>query len=160
MLIFILYVFSCIKQLWNSIGHSVFFSLERQILVGFGKKLNTISYICFSERFSPFTSNIYTGKPNILTIILYSSNKHLKTLPALWNHRRFGFIILFFRRAHLVSHDMGDSILTEILSRHSRQMLPEYFNEFFQSVTFTNGGMIYELINQRLSQVQTNNVIS
>ena len=61
---------------------------------------------------------------------------------------------LCFRRAHIVSHDMGDSILTEILSRHSRAMLPEYFNEFFQSVTFTNGGMIYDLIDQRLSQVQ------
>ena len=61
---------------------------------------------------------------------------------------------LCFRRAHIVSHDMGDSILTEILSRHSRAMLPEYFNQFFQSVTFTNGGMIYDLINQRLSQVQ------
>ena len=33
-------------------------------------------------------------------------------------------------------------------------MLPEYFNEFFQSVTFTNGGMIYDLIDQRLSQVE------
>ena len=54
-----------------------------------------------------------------------------------------------------MSHDMGDSILTEILSRHSRAMLPEYFNEFFQSVTFTNGGMIYDLIEQRLSQVES-----
>ena len=59
-----------------------------------------------------------------------------------------------FRKAHLVSHDMGDSILTEILSRRNRGMLPEYFDEFFQSVTFTNGGMIYDLIDQRLAQVQ------
>ena len=54
-----------------------------------------------------------------------------------------------------MSHDMGDSILTEILSRHSRALLPEYFNEFFQSVTFTNGGMIYDLIDQRLAQVES-----
>ena len=58
-----------------------------------------------------------------------------------------------FRRAHLVAHDMGDSILTEILSRHQRGMLPDYFNGFFRSVTFTNGGMVYDLINMRLSQV-------
>ena len=57
------------------------------------------------------------------------------------------------RRAHLVSHDMGDSVLTEILARHQRGALPEYFNTFFQTVTFTNGGMVYDLINKRLSQV-------
>ena len=59
-----------------------------------------------------------------------------------------------FRRAHLVAHDMGDSILTEILSRHQRGMLPDYFNGFFRSVTFTNGGMIHDLINLRLLQVR------
>ena len=49
---------------------------------------------------------------------------------------------------------MGDSVLTEILARHQRGMLPEYFKGFFRSVTFTNGGMIYDLINMRLSQVK------
>ena len=58
-----------------------------------------------------------------------------------------------FRRAHIVSHDMGDSVLTEILARLQRGMLPDYFNGFFRSVTFTNGGMIYDLINKRVSQV-------
>ena len=48
---------------------------------------------------------------------------------------------------------MGDSVLTEILARHQRGALPEYFNTFFQTVTFTNGGMVYDLINKRLSQV-------
>ena len=103
---------------------------------------------------------------NILTNILYNSDTS-KTLQALCNKTIDQSVLLSccFRKAHLVSHDMGDSILTEILSRHSRAMLPEYFNEFFQSVTFTNGGMIYDLIDQRLSQVQiittyiTNNVI-
>ena len=32
-------------------------------------------------------------------------------------------------------------------------MLPDFFSNFFQSVTFTNGGMRYDLINFRLSQV-------
>ena len=51
---------------------------------------------------------------------------------------------------------MGDSVLTEILARHQRGALPEYFNTFFQTVTFTNGGMVYDLINKRLSQTLLN----
>ena len=43
--------------------------------------------------------------------------------------------------------------MTEILARLQRGMLPDYFNGFFSSVTFTNGGMIYDLINKRVSQV-------
>lgn len=55
--------------------------------------------------------------------------------------------------AHIVSHDMGDSIVTEILSRRQRNMLPSQIsNEFFKSVTFTNGGMRYSLSNFRMSQ--------
>ena len=57
------------------------------------------------------------------------------------------------RRAHIVSHDMGDSVLTEILARHQRAALPGHFDTFFQSITFTNGGMVYDLINKRLGQV-------
>ena len=44
---------------------------------------------------------------------------------ALW--RKLGV-----KSAHLVAHDMGDSVLTEILSRRDRNMLPDYFNEFFK----------------------------
>jgi len=54
--------------------------------------------------------------------------------------------------AHIVSHDMGDSILTEILARYERGVLPDHFNHFFKSITFTNGGMVYDLIQFRLSQ--------
>ncbi len=36
------------------------------------------------------------------------------------------------KRAHLVAHDMGDSILTEILARRQKNMLPDYFKDFFQ----------------------------
>ena len=36
--------------------------------------------------------------------------------------------------AHIVSHDMGDSIVTEILSRRQRNMLPSQIsNEFFKA---------------------------
>ena len=56
------------------------------------------------------------------------------------------------RSAHVVAHDMGDSILTEMLAQYEKKLLPDAFNSFFKSVTFTNGGMRYSLINFRLSQ--------
>jgi len=60
---------------------------------------------------------------------------------------------LKIRSAHIVAHDMGDSIVTEILSRRQRNMLPSQIgNDFFKSVTFTNGGMRYSLSNFRLAQ--------
>ena len=61
------------------------------------------------------------------------------------------------KSAHIISHDMGDSILTEILLRRHLKQLPDYFNDFFKSVTFTNGGMHYDSINMRLSQMLLNN---
>ncbi|XP_002131154.2 putative hydrolase LipZ isoform X2 [Ciona intestinalis] len=56
------------------------------------------------------------------------------------------------KKAHVVSHDMGDSILTEILARRHINMLPDYFSNFFESITFTNGGMKYSMINFRIGQ--------
>ena len=61
-------------------------------------------------------------------------------------------IVTYCRSAHIVSHDMGDSVLTEILSRYERGVLPDHFNNFFKSITFTNGGMRYDMINFRISQ--------
>jgi len=76
----------------------------------------------------------------------YSLHEQAEQALALWS-------LLGIEKAHVVSHDMGDSVLTEILARLERGMLPELFTNFFQSVTFTNGGMRYDLINFRLSQV-------
>ncbi|XP_077976384.1 putative hydrolase LipZ [Styela clava] len=75
----------------------------------------------------------------------YSLGEAAENVLALWRH-------LGIKRAHIVSHDMGDSILTEILARRDRKMLPSYFDDYFQSVTFTNGGMNFEMINFRITQ--------
>jgi len=85
--------------------------------------------------FSDKPSNNYT----------YSLLDQAEQALALWTR-------LGIKAAHVISHDMGDSVLTEILSRKQRGMLPEYFDNFFKSITFTNGGMVYDLINKRLSQ--------
>lgn len=55
---------------------------------------------------------------------------------------------------NVVSHDMGDSVAMEIMSRSARRMLPEYFNTKVElkQLVLTNGGINYERINFRLSQ--------
>ncbi|PAA94703.1 hypothetical protein BOX15_Mlig017591g2, partial [Macrostomum lignano] len=76
----------------------------------------------------------------------YSIQDHADVTLAVWK-------ALGVRRCHAVAHDMGDSVLAELLTRHSRGLLPDRFQHgFFQSVTFTNGGMIIGLASLRLSQ--------
>merc|ERR1712215_252114 len=84
----------------------------------------------------------FSAKPQDYT---YSMVDQAEQAIQLWKE-------LGIQSAHIVSHDMGDSVLTEILSRYQRGILPDHFNNFFKSITFTNGGMRYDLINFRLSQ--------
>jgi len=75
----------------------------------------------------------------------YSLMEQAEQALALWTK-------LGIEKAHVVSHDMGDSVLTEILTRLERGALPDRYTNFFQSIIFTNGGMRYHLINFRLFQ--------
>lgn len=75
----------------------------------------------------------------------YSVIEHADQALLLWR-------ALNISSAHLVAHDMGDSIVTEILHRRRLQLLPTYFDKFLVSVTFTNGGMMVKHIGFRLSQ--------
>ena len=52
------------------------------------------------------------------------------------------------QNVHIISHDMGDTVLTEAIS-----MLEERgIRGDFKSLTFTNGGMVFEEIGLRLGQ--------
>lgn len=52
---------------------------------------------------------------------------------------------------HVLAHDMGTSVLTEILARfHVGQ--PGWFYDGFKSVTFTNGGMVLSKARLRFGQ--------
>jgi len=53
---------------------------------------------------------------------------------------------------HLLAHDMGDSVATELVARHENQLLPEWFSDGFQSLTFTNGSMVLGLAKLRMTQ--------
>ena len=52
---------------------------------------------------------------------------------------------------HFVSHDMGDSVMTEVLARLNENR-PEWFGDGVQSVTFTNGSMVLGDAKLRLGQ--------
>lgn len=53
---------------------------------------------------------------------------------------------------HVLSHDMGTSVLTEVVTRHVQTQLPAWFSDGLQSVTFTNGSMVLHLAKLRLMQ--------
>lgn len=53
---------------------------------------------------------------------------------------------------HLLAHDMGDSVATELVAREVEKSLPDWFSEGFQTYTFTNGSMVLEFAQLRLMQ--------
>lgn len=53
---------------------------------------------------------------------------------------------------HMLSHDMGDSVATEIVARQENNLMPAWFSEGLQSLTFTNGSMVLDLANLRITQ--------
>lgn len=52
---------------------------------------------------------------------------------------------------HIVSHDMGDSVHTELLARVNENR-PEWFGDGLRSLTFTNGSMVLADASLRISQ--------
>jgi pimeloyl-ACP methyl ester carboxylesterase len=56
------------------------------------------------------------------------------------------------RGGHLLGHDMGDSVVTELVARLERRLLPGFIDHGFSSLTFTNGNMVMELARLRVSQ--------
>lgn len=62
-----------------------------------------------------------------------------------WRH-------LGVRGGHLLAHDMGDSVATELAARQVGETLPGWFGERIHSFTFTNGSMVLDLARLRFSQ--------
>lgn len=63
----------------------------------------------------------------------------------IWNH-------LGIKGGHLLAHDMGDSVATELVTRHVSEILPAWFSDGFQSFTLTNGSVVLELAKLRITQ--------
>lgn len=53
---------------------------------------------------------------------------------------------------HLLAHDMGDSVATELVAREVDKSLPDWFSVGFKSYTFTNGSMVLKLAELRIMQ--------
>jgi len=53
---------------------------------------------------------------------------------------------------HLLAHDMGVSVATEILARRENGLLPAWFADDFQSLTLTNGSLVFEHAKLRITQ--------
>ncbi|MEL6250848.1 MAG: alpha/beta hydrolase [Bacteroidota bacterium] len=75
----------------------------------------------------------------------YSLIEQADTALQLWQE-------LGIEGGHLLSHDMGDSVATELVARHVAGLLPAWFSKGFQSFTFTNGSMVLELAKLRVTQ--------
>ncbi|KNC80548.1 hypothetical protein SARC_07095 [Sphaeroforma arctica JP610] len=75
----------------------------------------------------------------------YSLLEQADTALCVWKH--FGVT-----GGHLLSHDMGDSVATELVARHQNETMPGWFSDGLQSLTFTNGSMVMELCALRTVQ--------
>ena len=75
----------------------------------------------------------------------YSLFEQADVALQVWRH-------LGVRGGHLLAHDMGDSVATELAARQVGGTLPGGFDKAFQSFTFTNGSMVLALARLRISQ--------
>lgn len=75
----------------------------------------------------------------------YSLLEQADIVLEVWNH--FGVT-----GGHMLSHDMGDSVATELVAREVEGSLPGLFSSGFKSYTFTNGSMVLELAELRVMQ--------
>ena len=75
----------------------------------------------------------------------YSLIEQADTAFKVWEH--FGV-----KGGHMLSHDMGDSVATEIVARHEQGLVPAWFSDGLQSLTFTNGSMVLGLAKLRVTQ--------
>jgi len=75
----------------------------------------------------------------------YSLMEQADTALKVWEY--FGV-----KGGHMLSHDMGDSVATEILARYEQILMPAWFSDGLQSLTFTNGSMGLELAKLRVTQ--------
>lgn len=53
---------------------------------------------------------------------------------------------------HLLAHDMGVSVTTELVARHVGNILPEWFSQGLLSLTFTNGSLVLGMAKLRITQ--------
>ena len=53
---------------------------------------------------------------------------------------------------HLLAHDMGNSVATELIARVVEQSIPQWFSNGFKSYTLTNGSIVLKFAELRITQ--------
>lgn len=85
-----------------------------------------------------------SSKPDV-DVYSYSLIEQADTALMLWR-------VLGVEGGHLLSHDMGTSVATEIAYRDANQLLPEFISTGIKSYTFTNGSMMLKHADLRIMQ--------
>jgi len=85
----------------------------------------------------------FSDKPD--TVYSYSLIEQADAALRMWR-------VLGISGGHILSHDMGTSVLTELVSRQVNEMLPAWFPSGFHNFTFTNGSMVLGLAKLRVMQ--------
>lgn len=75
----------------------------------------------------------------------YSLFEQADVAYSIWQH-------VGVKGGHLLAHDMGDSVATEILARMENGLKPSWFEDGLKSITFTNGSMVLGLAKLRITQ--------
>lgn len=75
----------------------------------------------------------------------YSLLEQADTAFSVWNYFNI-------KGGHLLAHDMGVSVATEILFRHEIGLTPSWFSDGLQSITFTNGSLVLGFAKLRVMQ--------
>jgi pimeloyl-ACP methyl ester carboxylesterase len=84
----------------------------------------------------------FSDKP---TEYSYSLIEQADTALQVWRH-------LGVSGGHVICHDMGTSVTTELMARQVSEMLPNWFSDGFKSYTFTNGSMVLGMAKLRVMQ--------
>ncbi len=125
---------------------------EKTLLLLHGFPESSYSYHAVAERMLRYFDRIIlfdmigyglSDKPT--KNFTYSLFEQADLALQVWHH--FGVV-----GGHLLSHDMGDSVATELVARQVGQLLPGWFSAGFQSYTFTNGSMVLDLADLRITQ--------
>jgi len=86
------------------------------------------------------------GLSDKLKTYSYSLFDQADTTLTIWQN-------LGIKGGHLLAHDMGDSVTTELLARSEANLMPGWFSKGLQSITCTNGSMVMEKARLRVTQV-------
>ena len=112
---------------------SYYFRTVLEGLLGHFKRLVLFDFVGFG----------WSDKPN--ENFSYSLIEQTDMALSLWTKLRVS-------GCHLIAHDMGNSVATELAARQMQGQFPAAFNEGILSNTFTNGSVVLELARLRITQ--------